>query len=123
MSHFTTIKTQIKNGNILQQTLQQLNYVVERNSIVRGYQGITTTADYVIKRQNGYDIGFLKTGEIYEMVADFWGVDLQKEFIQQINQSYAQNVVLNYAQEKGYEIESQETLEDGSVRLVMAGWV
>ncbi|MCT7965133.1 DUF1257 domain-containing protein [Laspinema sp. D1] len=123
MSHFTTIKTQIKDGKILHQTLQQLNYVVETNSIVRGYQGIKTNADYVIKRQNGYDIGYIKNGEVYEAVADFWGVDLQKEFIQQINQTYASNVVKDYAQQKGYEIESQETLEDGSVRLVMAGWV
>ncbi|MCT7992403.1 DUF1257 domain-containing protein [Laspinema olomoucense] len=123
MSHFTTIKTQIKDGKILHQTLQQLNYVVETNSIVRGYQGIQTKGDYVIKRQNGYDIGYIKNGEVYEAVADFWGVDLQKEFMQQINQIYAQNVVMNYAQEKGYEIESQETLEDGSVCLVLGGWV
>jgi hypothetical protein len=123
MSHFTTIKTQIKNGTILHQTLQQLNYVVETNTTVRGYQGIKTNAEYVMRRQNGYDIGFIKQGEVYEMIADFWGVDLKQEFIQQIPQIYAQNVVLDYARSKGYEIESQETLEDGSIQLVLGGWV
>jgi len=123
MSHFTIIKTQIKNGEILLKTLQQLNYVVETNTTVRGYQGIKTNAEYVMRRQNGYDIGYVKNGEVYEAIADFWGVDLQKEFMQQISQTYAQNVVKDYAEQHGYDIESQETLEDGSVRLVMAGWV
>ncbi|MCT7971267.1 DUF1257 domain-containing protein [Laspinema olomoucense] len=123
MSHFTTIKTQIKNGTILQQTLEQLNYVVETNTTVRGYQGIKTNAEYVMRRQNGYDIGFQKTGEIYEMVADFWGVDLKDEFIQQIHQTYGENIVKDYARSKGYEIESQQVLEDGSIQLVLGGWV
>lgn len=123
MSHFTIIKTKIKNGEILLKTLQQLNYVVETNTTVRGYQGIKTNAEYVMRRQNGYDIGYVKNGEVYEAIADFWGVDLQKEFMQQISQTYAQNVVKDYAEQHGYDIESQETLEDGSVRLVMAGWV
>jgi non-homologous end joining protein Ku len=48
MSHFTTIKTQIKNGVILNQVLQELGYQVETNTNVRGYQGNKTQAEYVI---------------------------------------------------------------------------
>lgn len=124
MSHFTTIKTQIKNGQILLQTLQQLGHTVETDTTVRGYRGISTNANYVIRRRNGYDIGFVKKGEVYEAIADFWGVDLnQQQFMQKVTQTYAQNVVLDYAQNHGYDVESTETLEDGTVRVVVGGWV
>ncbi len=41
MSHFTSIKVQIKNGEILHQVLQQLGHKVECNTKVRGYPGQT----------------------------------------------------------------------------------
>ncbi len=63
MSHFTTIKVQIKNGEILHQVLQDLGYQVELNTNVRGYMGNTTKAEYVIHQSNGYDLGFRKEGE------------------------------------------------------------
>ena len=81
MSHFTTIKVKIKNGELLHQTLQELGYTVECNASVRGYQGNTTTAEYVIRQNNGYDLGFRLNGETYELVADFWGAKInQTEF-------------------------------------------
>ena len=73
MSHFTTIKVQIKNGETLHQTLQELGYNVESNKKVRGYQGNKTDAEYVIRQANGYDLGFRRNGENYELVADFLG--------------------------------------------------
>ncbi|MEM9217569.1 MAG: DUF1257 domain-containing protein [Cyanobacteria bacterium P01_F01_bin.150] len=39
---------------------------------VRGYRGRTTTAEYVIRRANRYDVGFQKSSDgNYEMVTDF----------------------------------------------------
>ena len=66
MSHFTTIKTQIKYGVILKQVLQELGYQVETNTNVRGYQGNKTQAEYVIRQNNGYDLGFRSQGDNYE---------------------------------------------------------
>ena len=37
MSHFTTIKVQIKQGEVLLQVLKELGYQVEQNTQVRGY--------------------------------------------------------------------------------------
>ena len=73
MSHFTTIKVQIKNGELLHQVLEELGYQVESNVQVRGYRGDKTNAEYVIRQSNGYDLGFRRSGEDYELVADFWG--------------------------------------------------
>ena len=58
MSHFTTIKVQIKNGELLHQVLEELGYQVESNVQVRGYRGDKTNAEYVIRQSNGYDLGF-----------------------------------------------------------------
>jgi hypothetical protein len=124
MSHFTTIKVQIKNGEILQQTLQELGYPVEYNKKVRGYQGDKTDAEYVIRQDNGYDLGFRRNGENYELVADFWGAKIdQKAFVNSIVQKYARHTLMASVQEQGFNLEEEEILEDGSVRVVVGRWV
>ncbi|MEM9540493.1 MAG: DUF1257 domain-containing protein [Cyanobacteria bacterium P01_E01_bin.42] len=124
MSHFSTIKVQIKNGEILNDVLQELGYAVECNTEIRGYQGKTTTADYVIRRSNHYDIGFRQNGESYDIVADFWGVNLdRKQFVNSVLQKYAHKTLLATVQEQGFNLEEQETLSDGSVRVVVGRWM
>ena len=124
MSHFTTIKVQIKNGEILQQTLQELEYTVEYNKKVRGYQGNKTNAEYVIRQNNGYDLGFRRNGENYELVADFWGAKIdQQAFVNSILQKYAHKILMTSVQEQGFDVEEEETLEDGTVRVVVGRWV
>ncbi len=124
MSHFTTIKVQIKNGEVLQQVLQELGYQVKCNTAVRGYQGDTTQADYVIRQDNGYDLGFRRSGDNYELVADFWGARInQQQFVNSITQKYAHKTLMATVQEQGFNVEEEETLVDGSVRLVVGRWV
>lgn len=124
MSHFTTIKIQIKNGEILHQVLQELGYQVEVNTNTRGYQGKTTKAEYVIRQSNGYDLGFRRQGENYELVADFWGAKVnQQEFINGISQKYAHRTLMSSIQSEGFSVEEEEVLEDGTVRVVVGRWV
>ncbi len=124
MSHFTTIKVQIKNAEILHESLQELGYQVERNTFVRGYQGDQTEADYVIRQQNGYDLGFRRDGENYELVADFWGARInQQQFVNSITQKYAHKTLMATVQAEGFNVEEEQTLEDGTVRVVVARWV
>lgn len=124
MSHFTTIKVQIKNGEILHEVLQELGYQVECNAQVRGYKGKKTQADYVIRQTNGYDLGFRRNGETYELVADFWGARInQQEFINAISQKYAYKTLMATLQEQHFNIEEEETLPDGSIRVIVGQWV
>ena len=124
MSHFTTIKIQMKDGQLLKQVLEELGYQVEYNARVRGYQNNTTAAEYVIRQANGYDLGFRRNGENYELVADFWGANIKKEeFINEIAQSYARKNLLATATLQGFDIEEEETLTDGTVRVVVGRWV
>jgi Protein of unknown function (DUF1257) len=125
MSHFTTIKVQIKNGEILANVLQELGYQVHSNTQVRGYEGDKTHAEYVIRQSNGYDLGFRKDGhDSYELIADFWGAGINEtQFINQIQQKYAHQTLLQTAATEGYTIEAEEVMQDGTVRVVVERWV
>jgi tRNA G26 N,N-dimethylase Trm1 len=124
MSHFTTIKVQIKQGEVLLQVLKELGYQVEQNTHIRGYMGDKTNAEYVIKQSNGYDLGFRKNEESYELVADFWGAKInQQEFINKISQKYAHKTLMETIQTEGFNVEEEEVLADGTVRVVVGRWV
>ncbi|MBD2452405.1 DUF1257 domain-containing protein [Nostoc sp. FACHB-152] len=124
MSHFTTIKVQIKRGEILHEVLQELGYQVECNTEVRGYRGDKTQAEYVIRQKNGYDLGFRRNGENYEIVADFWGAKInQQQFVNSISQKYAHKTLMATVQEQGFNVEDEEVLKDGTVRVVVGRWV
>ncbi|MGV0104736.1 DUF1257 domain-containing protein [Nostoc sp. DSM 114160] len=124
MSHFTTIKVQIKRGEILHEVLQELGYQVESNTNVRGYRDDTTQAEYVIRQKNGYDLGFRRNGENYEIVADFWGAKInQQQFVNSISQKYAHKTLMATVQEQGFNVEDEEVLADGTVRVVVGRWV
>lgn len=124
MSHFTTIKVQIKQGEVLLQVLKELGYQVEQNTNVRGYMGDTTNAQYVIRQSNGYDLGFRKNGEGYELVADFWGAKInQQEFINNISQRYAHKTLMVTIQTEGFNVEEEEVLADGTLRVIVGKWV
>jgi hypothetical protein len=125
MSHFTTIKVQIKNNEILANVLAELGHKVESNTQVRGYQGDRIQAEYVIRQNNGYDLGFRKDGDDnYEIIADFWGAGInQTQFVNQIQQKYAHQMLLHTAATQGYSIEAEEVMEDGTVRVVVGRWV
>ena len=124
MSHFTTINVQIKQGEVLLQVLKELGYQVEQNTQVLGYMGYKTNAEYVIKQSNGYDLGFRKNGEGYELVADFWGAKInQQEFINNISQKYAHKTLMETIQTEGFNVEEEEVLADGTVRVIVGKWV
>ena len=125
MSHFTTVKIEIKHGELLCQTLRELGYKVEQQGLVRGYQGDKTQAEYVIRRSNGYDLGFRREADDhYVLIADFWGARINPDqFVNEIQQKYAHKLLQHTAAEQGYTIEAEEVLEDGTVRVVIGRWV
>ncbi|MEN9266072.1 MAG: DUF1257 domain-containing protein [Thermostichales cyanobacterium BF4_bins_65] len=123
MSHFTTIQVQIKDGTLLRQVLQELGYDVVENGVVRGYLWQRTRADYVIKQKNGFDIGFRRQQDHYELITDIWGSQMvPEEFLRPILQKYAHKKLLRTLQEQGATIEAEETLPDGTIRVVVGQW-
>jgi Protein of unknown function (DUF1257) len=124
MSHFTTIELQIKDGKILEEVLRECGYQIENNTEVRGYQGNTTRAEYVLRQANGYDIGFRLKGETYQVVSDWWGAKIDRQaFLDTINQKYAHKMLLRSVKEQGFTIEEEQQRDDGTLRVVVGKWV
>ena len=128
MSHFSQIKTKLRNLASLQSALTDLGTEWKAGpSPVRGYQGQTQQADLVIPQDNGYDIGFRRNTDTqdYELVADlqYWQQPLTVEgFLRQVTQRYAYNTVLAESNRQGFQLAEEQVQQDGSVRLVVQRW-
>ena len=128
MSHFSQIKTKIRNLPALEAALTDIGTDWKAGpQPVRGYQGKTETAEVVIEQDNGYDLGFKRnsdTGE-YELVADmqYWQQPLSVDgFLNQVTQRYAYHTVLTETSNQGFQVAEQKTAADGSIRLVLQRW-
>lgn len=126
MSHFSKIKTQIRNLNSLKNALEDLEITWKPGPHpVRGYQGQTRNAEVVIEQENDYDIGFSWNGSEYELVADlqYWQQPLSVEgFLKGVTQRYAYHTVVNESANQGFQVAEQQNQEDGSIRLVVQRW-
>ena len=126
MSHFSSIKTKIRNLDSLRAALTDLGVDWKNGpAIVRGYQGKTHQADLVVEQGNNYDFGFSWNGSEYDLVADlqYWQQPLTVEgFLRQVTQRYAYHTVVNESANQGFTITEQEKNQDGSIRLVVQRW-
>ncbi|MBE7379966.1 MAG: DUF1257 domain-containing protein [Leptolyngbya sp. SIO1E4] len=126
MSHFSHIKTRIRDLEALQSALTDLDIDWKPGPLeVRGYQGQTCTANLVIEQPNNHDIGFAWNGHEYTLVADlqFWRQPLSVEgFLQQITQRYAYQKIMGETTQQGFEVAEQQQRQDGSIRLVLQRW-
>lgn len=126
MSHFSQIKTQIRNLKSLQSALSDLGIDWKSGPReVRGYRGQTLTAEVVVEQNNGYDLGFTWNGSEYELVADlqFWQQAYSVDrFINMVTQRYAYHTVVNETAKQGFQVTEQQKNRDGSIRLVVQRW-
>ncbi|MBW4478337.1 MAG: DUF1257 domain-containing protein [Tolypothrix brevis GSE-NOS-MK-07-07A] len=126
MSHFSQIKTQIRNLDSLKEALTDLGINWKPGTReVRGYQGQTHAAEVTIEQDNGYDIGFKWNGKEYELVSDlqYWQQNLSVDgFLRQVTQRYAYQTVVKETTRAGFEVAEQQKNKDGSIRLVVQRW-
>ena len=126
MSHFSTIKTKIKNKPELIEALQLLQYdVQEDQELVNpiNHQHEKVKVDISI----GNDIGFrLNNNGEYELVADIqtWKDPVPpKRFVEKVTQQYARMTVHNQVKEMGFKVEEEWEMDDNSIELVVTRWV
>lgn len=123
MSHFTRIKTHMVEKEFLLQALKDLGYSYEEGEVdVRGFAAAQTKAEIKVRTGGflGREIGFCKTGDSYEMVADWWGIGGPKreEFQQQVTQRYAYHAARTKLEAQGFNLVTEEA-HDGQIRLVL----
>jgi homospermidine synthase len=123
MSHFTTIKTQIVASEPLKKALVDLGLAGEEGTVeIRGYGGNRTRVDIRVPTRNpGYDIGFRKQGDAYELVADWWGIkDIkQDEFLQRLTQRYAYHVAKDQLEAQDFTVVEEEVQADNTIHITV----
>ncbi len=129
MSHFSRIKTKIKNKPELEEALVLLQYDVKEDQELKvtGSHGIkheVVTADLAI----GNDVGFRlnpMTNE-YELVADLetWNQPISVErFLDKVNQQYARMTIHNEVKKMGFQVEEEWEMDDNSIELTVTRWI
>ena len=128
MSHFSTVKTELRQLEPLVQALEDLGFTPDQGEQpVRGYRGQTVTADLAVSMENGGDLGFrwnAQTGA-YELVTDLdlWNQTIPVErFLSKLTQRYALNTVLRASDSEGFQVAEQQVKQDGSIELVVTRW-
>jgi hypothetical protein len=128
MSHFSTVKTELRDRTALLAALTDLGHDPQEGALpVRGYRGQTQTAELAIGQPNGADIGFRRnpaTG-CYELVTDLelWTQAVPVErFLAQLNQRYALRSILAASAEEGFQVAEQSSSLDGTIELVVTRW-
>ena len=128
MSHFSTVKTELRDREALVAALGDLGHAPSLgHQPVRGYRGQTITAELVVSQANGADIGFRLNPDSgsYELVTDLelWGQPVPVErFLAQLNQRYALRAILAATAEEGFQVSEQRQELDGSIELVVTRW-
>ena len=126
MSHFSTIKTKIKNKPELLEALQLLQYDVQENQELINpidHQHEKVKVDVSI----GTDIGFrLNSGGEYELVADIqtWNQPIPPErLIEKVTQQYARMTIHNTIKEQGFQVAEEWEMDDNSIEITATRWV
>ena len=128
MSHFSTIKTELRDRAALEAALSDLGLCPGAGPHpVRGYRGQTVEAELAIPQANGADSGFRWTSQsgCYELVTDLelWSQPVPVErFLSRLNQRYALRAILAASQEEGFQVSEQNERNDGSIELVVTRW-
>ena len=128
MSHFSTIKTQLKDAEPLIKALNNLGYIINQDEqFVKGYKGKFTAVDISMNLPGDTKVGFKwdNNSNAYELVTDLdlWKFELPVErFISKVTQMYAYETIISKTKEDGYQIVEQKNQNDGSIELVLTKW-
>ena len=128
MSHFSTIKTQLKEAEPLIKALDNLGFTInQEEKFVKGYRGKFTAVDISINIPGDTKVGFKwdHNSNTYELVTDLdlWKFEIPVErFISKVTQMYAYQTIISKTKEDGYQIVEQKNKNDGSIELVLTKW-
>ena len=128
MSHFSTIKTQLKDAEPLIKALNNLGYITnQEEKFVKVYRGKFTAVDISMNLPGETKVGFKwdNNSNAYELVTDLdlWKYEIPVErFISKVTQMYAYHTIISKTNENGYQIVEQKNKNDGSIELVLTKW-
>ena len=120
MSHFTEIKTQIKDITALRSACQEMGLPLLQNAEARGYYQNKTKGEYVIQLKGPYDIALNQQPDgSFGITADLWNGHVEKEVgpgYGRLLQLYGVHKAMREAQIKGHLVRRAQQ-QDGSIKL------
>lgn len=120
MSHFTEIKTQIRDIEALRSACQELGLALLQNAEARGYYENKTRGDYVIGLKGPYDIALNRQPDgSYGLTADLWNGHVEQEVgpgYGKLLQLYGVHKTMREARKKGHMV-SRSQQRDGAIKL------
>jgi hypothetical protein len=124
VSHFTEIKTQIKDIEALRLACGELGLSLVPNTEARGYYENKTKGDYVIKLKGPYDIALKKQADgTYGLTSDLWNGHVENEVGKgygKLLQLYGVHKATLEARKKGLSV-LRRPQQNGSIKLVLMG--
>jgi hypothetical protein len=124
VSHFTEIKTQIKDSEALRLACAKLGLTLLPNADARGYYENKIKGDYVVQLKGPYDIALIKQADgTYGLTADLWQGHVEKEVGQgygKFLQLYGVHKATIEARKKGLSVLRRQQ-QNGSIKLVLMG--
>jgi hypothetical protein len=122
MSHFTSIKTNITEFDLLIKTLDNLEISwKKKNTITNFYNNESQQCEIVIKQPNNHEIGFVKIDSVYQLVYDesFWQQTLTiNNFKNKLNTYYSLNLITKNLTKEGFEVIDKITQTNyGNVKI------
>ncbi len=104
MSHFSTIKTELRNLNAVESALRRMGIQCEKNGEIEDYYHAKQAVDIVAHLPGQRPVGFVRdaaTG-IVNLVGDWWGGTMSREeFLAQLKSNYAREQVLESLEKQG----------------------
>jgi hypothetical protein len=124
MSHYSRVKTIMKDKDTLLQCLTELGYEVKIYQKSRQYQ-LPNNAKMSILINERRVVFALNADNSYDMIAD-WdliGNEVQKKFTASLLQRYALTTIIAQTNQQGFNVVEHTKEEDGGIRIVVRRWV
>ena len=122
MSHFTTIKTQIKDIEALRPAVTELGLTLEADTTARGYGGKNIAGDYVIRLKGLYDIALNRQPNgSHELTCDWWDGYVAREVGEKFGtllQLYGIHKAMREARSKGHVVQ-RRAQANGAIKLII----
>ncbi len=124
MSHFTTIKTEIKDIDALRSACEELSLPLLQNTDARGFYEQTLKGEFVIRLKGPYDIALNRQPDgTYALAADWWDGHVEREVgpnFGRLLQLYGVHKASREAKRRGLTVRRQP-LGNGTIKLVIGG--
>ena len=124
MSHFTAIKTQIKDIDSLRSAVQEMGLSLLQKTTARGYYKNNIKGDHVIRLKGPYDVAVNKQPDgTFGLTTDWWEGHVEKEVGQNFGrllQLYAVHKDTAEARKRGHSVK-RKAGQNGAIKLVIGG--